>query len=184
MLRKVELNVEMTPEKKNAIQSLNYGTNAKMMFGMDKRLWRDSGYGGYLFNNVVQNGWDNSLAQLGDTGYGGYTVFLGGAAGKNLNKDEYDKYLTGIDKAYHGAKAAHNGKKAIMHWPTQPFVMGSYACFTKGHIVNVQPHIATPIGNIFFAGEHCSVEFQGFMEGGAETGKVAAEEILKKVKAS
>lgn len=184
MLRKVELNVEMTPEKKNAIESLNYGTNAKMMFGMDKRLWRDAGFGGYLFNNVVQNGWDNSLAQNGDTGYGGYTVFLGGAAGKNLNKDEYDKYLTGIDKAYPGAKAAHNGKKAIMHWPTQPFVMGSYACFAKGHFIHVYPHIATPIGNILFAGEHCSAEFQGFMEGGAETGKVAAEEILKKVKAS
>ncbi len=183
MLRKVEMNVEMTPEKKNAIQSLNYGTNAKMMFGMDKRVWREKGFGGYMFSNIVQNGWDNSLAQNGDTGYGGYTVFLGGAAGKNLNKDEYDKYLAGLEKAYPGAKAAHNGKRAIMHWPTQPFTMGSYACFTKGQIVNVLPHIATPIGNILFAGEHCSAEFQGFMEGGAETGKVAAEEIVKKVKA-
>ncbi len=179
MLRKVEMALEMAPEKKNAIQSLNYGTNAKMMFGMDKRVWRDQGYGGYLFSNLVQNGWDNSLAQNGDTGYGGYTVYLGGAAGKNLNRDEYDKYLDGIDQAYHGAKAAHNGKRAIMHWPRQPFVMGSYACFTKGQFVHVKPHIATPVGNIYFAGEHCSEEFQGFMEGGAETGKKAAEVIIK-----
>ena len=115
--------------------------------------------------------------------YGGYTVFLGGEAGKNLNKEEYDKYLNGIDKAYPGAKVAHNGKRAIMHWPSQPFVKGSYACFTKGQIINVAPHIATPIDNIYFAGEHCSIDFQGFMEGGAETGKIAAEEILKKIKA-
>lgn len=184
MLRQVEMNVEMSPEKKNAIQSLNYGTNAKMMFGMDKRVWRDQKFGGYLFSEVVQNGWDNSLAQNGDAGYGGYTVFLGGSSGTNLNKDEYDKYLGALDKAFPGTKAAHNGKRAIMHWPTQPFVKGSYACFTKGQIVNVLPHIATPIDNIFFAGEHCSVDFQGFMEGGAETGKIAAEEVLKKVKAS
>jgi len=33
-------------------------------------------------------------------------------------------------------------------------------------------------GPIYFAGEHCSVEFQGFMEGAAREGKRAAHEIL------
>ncbi|MFN8282263.1 MAG: NAD(P)/FAD-dependent oxidoreductase [Chitinophagales bacterium] len=183
LLRDVELAIDMPVEKKNAIAKLSYGTNAKMMFGMNKRLWRDTGFGGYLFNETIQNGWDNSLAQLDNKGYGGYTVFLGGAEGTNMNKDQYDKYLSALDKAYPGAKAAHNGKKAIMHWPTQPFVKGSYACFKKGDIINVMPHIATPVDNMYFAGEHCSVDFQGFMEGGAETGKKAAEEILKKITA-
>lgn len=184
MLRKVELNIPMSNEKKNAIQNLNYGTNAKMMFGMNKRIWREQGFGGYLFNNVVQNGWDNSLAQNNNEGYGGYTVFLGGAAGKNMNNTEYDKYLTALDKAYPGTKAQHNSKKAIMHWPTQPFVLGSYACFTKGQITGLLPHIATPIDNFYFAGEHCSEAFQGFMEGAAETGQKVAELIAEKVKSN
>jgi monoamine oxidase len=33
-------------------------------------------------------------------------------------------------------------------------------------------------GNIHFAGEHCSINFQGFMEGGAQEGVRAADEIL------
>ena len=33
-------------------------------------------------------------------------------------------------------------------------------------------------GNIHFAGEHCSINFQGFMEGGAEEGARAAGEII------
>ena len=33
-------------------------------------------------------------------------------------------------------------------------------------------------GNIFFAGEHCSLEYQGYMEGGASEGARAAKEIL------
>jgi monoamine oxidase len=33
-------------------------------------------------------------------------------------------------------------------------------------------------GNTHFAGEHCSTNFQGFMEGGAEEGDRAAKEIL------
>ncbi|MCB0507577.1 MAG: FAD-dependent oxidoreductase [Bacteroidetes bacterium] len=181
-LRKVKLNVTMSEEKKNAIEQLKYGTNAKFMFGVDKRVWRAQGYGGYLFNNLVQNGWDNSLAQNNDEGYGGYTVFLGGKAGNDLNKADKEKYIDGVDKAYPGTKAAHNGKTAFMLWPSQPYTLGSYACFTKGQIVRILPHIATPIDNIFFAGEHCSEEFQGFMEGAAETGKAAAEQVLEKIK--
>jgi monoamine oxidase len=37
-------------------------------------------------------------------------------------------------------------------------------------------------GNIHFAGEHCSQDFQGFMEGGASEGVRAAYEILGDLK--
>jgi monoamine oxidase len=39
-------------------------------------------------------------------------------------------------------------------------------------------HTGVPQGNIYFAGEHCSTSFQGFMEGGASEGARAANEIL------
>ncbi|HEY0505024.1 MAG TPA: FAD-dependent oxidoreductase [Lysobacter sp.] len=29
-----------------------------------------------------------------------------------------------------------------------------------------------------FAGEHCALETQGFMEGGCESGEIAAQEVL------
>jgi monoamine oxidase len=35
------------------------------------------------------------------------------------------------------------------------------------------------VDNLFFAGEHCSQDFQGYMEGGCETGEAAAAEILE-----
>jgi monoamine oxidase len=35
------------------------------------------------------------------------------------------------------------------------------------------------VGNLFFAGEHTSLENQGYMEGGCETGQRAAVEILQ-----
>jgi len=34
------------------------------------------------------------------------------------------------------------------------------------------------VGGLHFAGEHCSVEAQGFMEGGCESGELAAQAIL------
>ena len=32
-----------------------------------------------------------------------------------------------------------------------------------------------PVGPLFFAGEHCALDTQGFMEGGCESGQLAAE---------
>ena len=37
-------------------------------------------------------------------------------------------------------------------------------------------------GNVHFAGEHTSVDFQGWMEGGAITGVRAANEVLADLK--
>jgi monoamine oxidase len=33
------------------------------------------------------------------------------------------------------------------------------------------------VGNLFFAGEHCSAWYQGYMNGAVETGRMAAEEM-------
>lgn len=38
--------------------------------------------------------------------------------------------------------------------------------------------IGEPVGNVYFAGEHCAFDNQGFMEGGFETGEWAAQAIL------
>ncbi len=37
------------------------------------------------------------------------------------------------------------------------------------------------VGEIYFAGEHVSREFQGYMNGGAQTGRVAAEMIINDI---
>ena len=37
------------------------------------------------------------------------------------------------------------------------------------------------MGNLFFAGEHCSYDFQGYMNGGAQTGADAAKAVMATV---
>jgi monoamine oxidase len=34
------------------------------------------------------------------------------------------------------------------------------------------------VGGLHFAGEHCALDTQGFMEGGCESGEIAAREVL------
>jgi monoamine oxidase len=64
-----------------------------------------------------------------------------------------------------------------MHWPTHPQVKGSYASYRPGQWAYWSLE-GQREGNLHFCGEHCSLEFQGYMEGGAETGALVAAEIL------
>ncbi len=54
----------------------------------------------------------------------------------------------------------------------------SYSYWKVGQYTSFTGYEGVPQGNIHFAGEHCSQDFQGFMEGGASEGIRAAKEIL------
>ena len=67
-----------------------------------------------------------------------------------------------------------------MSYPTgDPYLLGSYACWRVGQYTQFGGYEGVRQGPIYFAGEHCSVEFQGFMEGGAREGARAAREIVQ-----
>jgi monoamine oxidase len=84
VLREVKMNVDMSPKKAKCIRELSYGTNSKMFLGMNKRIWREQGFSGYVLSNLIHNGWDSSQMQTNNEGAGGYSVFFGGKMGKDL----------------------------------------------------------------------------------------------------
>ncbi|MBK7139461.1 MAG: FAD-dependent oxidoreductase [Bacteroidetes bacterium] len=123
--------------------------------------------------------------QNDNKGNTGYTTFLGGKLGlaANTAAEEVLKntYLTQLNKIFPGAEADFNGKINVAKWATNPLVMGSYSCYKVGQWTTISGYEAEPVGNIFFCGEHTSEDFQGFMNGGAKTGRLAAEAVLSKI---
>jgi monoamine oxidase len=181
LLRDVEMGVELPAVKRKAIHELGYGMNAKLMLGFNRRVWRDLKQSGNIFSDEpFQLAWDNSRLQAGAAG--GMTLFSGGSQGMAVGTGtpilQAKRLLPGVEKAFPGLAAAFNEKAERFHWPTFPWTKGSYACYRPGQWTSIAGAEIMPVGNLFFAGEHCSADFQGFMNGGAETGKTAAEEIL------
>ncbi len=182
-LREVDLQIDLPPGKRRAIEQLRYGTNSKLMLGMNERVWRRHRAGGYLFDSVAQNGWDNSRMQTNNAGPGGYTVFLGGRAGQSLTVQQADQYLQAVEGAFPGAAAAHaDGRRLVFNWASYPHARGSYASYGVGQWTELGGAEAEPVDGLYFAGEHCSVRYKGFMNGAAETGRLAAQAMLKRVR--
>lgn len=182
VLRDVKMNVDMSPKKEKCIKELSYGTNSKMFLGMNNRIWRDQGFSGYVLSNLVHNGWDSSQMQHDNTGAGGYSVFFGGKMGKNLHENQIEAYLNKLNLIYPTIKDQFNGKKGIFNWGNSPLAKGSYACMKAGQQTAFGGVESEPINSILFAGEHCSKESKGYMNGGAETGRKAAEELIRRVR--
>jgi monoamine oxidase len=172
----------LSADKRTVIDELGYGTNAKLMTGYANRPWRAHQASGTSITDVgdLQATWDTSRGQPGDTGI--LTNFVGGARGLAIGdgtaEERAAEILPWVDTLYPGAAAKYTAGSALrQHWPTAPFVLGSYACYKVGQAGFAGTEGARA-GNLHFCGEHTSQDFQGYMEGGLETGAMAAGEIL------
>lgn len=204
MLRDVKMDLkEMTPEKMNSIQELGYGQNNKLFLGYENRPWREgkNKFYGYLFHKDIHDGWDSSSIKSIGSNKGAYCCFFGGDESIRLStvaihnpyapkthiwktdlpENEIDKYIGEMEAVFPGSKKAYSNKHVFACWSSYPFVKASYTCPKPGQWNTAMLHTSDPVGDVYFAGEHCSVDYQGFMNGAAETGRIAAEQIIAKV---
>ena len=65
-----------------------------------------------------------------------------------------------------------------MSWEHERWSRGGYAFFDPQFPPSLRYALARPFGRIFFAGEHTSLRWQGYMNGAVETGLRAAEEVI------
>ena len=103
-------------------------------------------------------------------------------AGVDVGDVDVDPYFTGVladlERIFPGVSDAYRADSARrMHWPSYEFTRGSYTCYQPGQW-SFWTHEGEREGNVHFCGEHTSADFQGWMEGGAETGALVAAEIL------
>ena len=182
LLRHVRIDAALPDRKRRAIDTLAYGTNSKLMIGFDRRVWRDHDANGASMSDLpYQTTWDTSRRQPGNAGV--LTNFTGGhhglALGDGTPKQQADVAVAALERVFPGVAAARQGaREARMHWPSQPWARGSYACLRPGDWSSLRGLMGEAAGGLHFAGEHCALDTQGFMEGGCESGEIAAREVL------
>jgi monoamine oxidase len=172
-------------EKQDAIAQLGYGNNSKLMSGFTERWWRNvdlklpaQSNGSVFTDRPFQCTWETSRGQTGQSGI--LTNFLGGKAALELTPERYTAFRVDLDRVFPRIQEKFDGHRAVMSWPTNPFVRGSYTCPLPGQYTTLLEAAATPEldGRLIFAGEHTSSDFSGFMNGAVESGNRAAKQIL------
>ncbi|MEZ4321659.1 MAG: NAD(P)/FAD-dependent oxidoreductase [Myxococcota bacterium] len=174
--------LKLSDDKREIIADLGYGTNAKVMAGFTSPYWRDTyqASGSVTADLPFQQSWDTSLGQEGPGAI--LTNFLGGEQGTASAAGDAETWvedvlLPGLDAVFPGVSEAWTGEAVRMHWPTEPNTKGSYTCYLPGQWEWWSTE-GDQEGNLHFCGEHTSADFQGWMEGGAESGGRVAAEVL------
>ena len=107
---------------------------------------------------------------------------LGGKAGLNDAKSALDIFRTGLPKmSQKMADSLDPGAVISWFWAVYPYTLGSYASCKVGQYTTMLEEAAEPAlgGRLQFAGEHTSVDFLGFMNGGVESGNRAAAALVE-----
>jgi len=182
--------------KQTAIEHLGYGTISKLFLEFDTRYWYQHGpwpgmSNGFVTTDLdIQVLWDTSLGQTGQNGL--LVDYTGGAIGAayapsapystSTDSERVQQYaltcLEQLERVFPGISTHYTGKAALSYPTGDPYLRGSYSCWRVGQYTSIAGYEGVRQGPVHFAGEHCSTEWQGYMEGGAKEGKRAAQEIV------
>ncbi len=188
------------PLKMGAIDALGFGANNKLQLQVSDRFWCapgvwGNGTGESYGDNGYQESWPVTSGQPGTTGI--VNNYTGGDVSRLLNpskpfsdtsdaaksvagyvRNSAKTFLGQIEPVYPGMTSRATGKAQLSVWHLNPNSWGAYSYWTPGYCERYCTAERTPARPVHFAGEHCSQDFQGYIQGGADEGIRAAGEII------
>ncbi len=178
VLRRVPITPALTAHQHAAISTLKYGRATKTLLQYSKRFWRAKGrpraFGSPLPYGAI---WEGNEEQPGVRGI--LTLMAGGTASEETQamvaRDGIARFASGL--SWLGTSPAELEASRQVVWESDPFARGGYAYFDPSFDPALREWLARPAGRLFFAGEHTSIRWQGYMNGAVESGRRAAAEI-------
>jgi monoamine oxidase len=198
VLREVDLDVELPETLRRFINAVDLGRNEKLFAGFRTKVWRrEDGFVQDFWTDLgFSSAWDATQRQT-DRADGALTLFFGGdetaEALSGSAKEQGISFVERLNRAIPGAQEAATGAFLRTRWSQEPFTRGSYVNFRPGQLTafsdflyidsaDIRERQDVHVGNLVFAGEHLSDAFSGFMNGAAETGRLAANVVLRRLR--
>jgi monoamine oxidase len=178
LLRRIPIAPALPAQQHEAIASLKYGRTTKTLLQFSRRFWRVPGrpraFGSPLSFGAV---WDGNEEQRGRTGI--LSLMAGGSASDATQaivaKDGAGALARSLE--WLGSRQAELVACHQVAWDADPWARGGYAFIDQGFDPALRVWLARPFGRLFFAGEHTSIKWQGYMNGAIESGRRAAAEL-------
>jgi monoamine oxidase len=178
ILRRIPITPALPQPQHEAIVRLRYGRVTKTLLQFSKRFWRvptrPRAFGSPLPFGAV---WDGNEEQRGQSGV--LALLAGGSASDATRQivDREGPAALARSLEWLGSKRADLTASRLVCWDEDPWARGGYAVFDPAFDPDLRAWLARPCGRLFFAGEHTSIAWQGYMNGAVESGRRAAAEV-------
>lgn len=197
VLREVQLDVRLPQRLQRFIAEGGLGHNEKIVAGFSERVWRqEQGFVREAWTDFgVDEVWDESQRQPKRKD-GALVFFFGGTNANAIQngtaRAQGRQFIGRLDQFVPGLTNASTDTFLRTNWAQERFSRGAYSNYTPGQLTTFWDYFwiesddpaerqEVQVGNLLFAGEHLSDAYYGFMNGAAETGRLAAEFIVRAV---
>ena len=181
VMRRVEVWPALSPQKRAAVDRIDYLPSARVFLQSRSRFWLARGESGWATTDDPMDVWDYTRDQPGHRGIlGAYTI--GRMALQITYQDPADRgqfVLEKMERVHPGIRDHYEGS-ASYSWVTDPWCLGAAAEFKAGQLSELYRSLRMPEGRIHFAGEHTS-PWNAWMNGGLESGNRVAAEVRARV---
>jgi monoamine oxidase len=196
-LRRVQIQVDLPAGLRRFIEEVDLGKDEKIFAGFSSRPWRTEE--GFVLEAWTDLGfaavWDETQRQVDRTD-GALTFFFGGDQVRRMQHGSAEfqgqRFVDRLARFLPDASDVATGRFVRTRWARDPYSRGAYTSFKPGQLTSFgeflyiesdDPHERQDVhaGNLVFAGEHLSDAYYGFMNGAAETGRLAAQVVLNKI---
>jgi monoamine oxidase len=183
----------ISPIHMRAIDEEPLGSNSKFFVQCDTRVWNtvDHVTGNAYCGAIVEGAWDATVYQPGSAGV--IAALPGGTDalnwGSRFGLTDYEgkppqamlnAFLDDFNVLFPGVKESFNGKSFFVWSTGDPHILGAYSYLKVGQYTSFNGIQGQREENLHFAGEHTSVNFQGYVEGGLRSGYRCATEVAGK----
>ena len=178
LIGELDITPSLPPQQDEAIRSLRMGAATKLLLQFSTPFWRRRALASlYGSNQPIGAVWDGNEQQRGRAGI--LTCLAGGGASGQLQQALDREGPSGVAATLQwlGPPSRLVTARAI-DWEAERWSRGGYAVYSPGWNPELRDWLARPHGRVFFAGEHTSVRWQGYMNGAIESGQRAAAEII------
>jgi len=177
-LREVEIRPALPEDQGHAIAKLSYGRATKVLVQTSTNLFQSRHARAFATDGHLGAFWDGSEEQgsaasiLAFLAGGSASAPLLEAATEGGSELLSELCWLGLNRAQ-PVTAVHIGD-----WTSDPWARGGYAFLDPAFDPAWRRLLSRRAGRIFFAGEHTSERWQGYMNGAVESGQRAARELL------
>lgn len=188
-LRDVVFEPPLPELQQQALSAVRYGAATKTALQFDRAPWRKAGrrraFGTALPIGAVWDGNEEQSRARRSTAtstHGGILTLLAGgrasAATRDMLAAEGPARLV-RELSWINLRNTELMSWTSLSWEHEQWSRGGYAIFDTRFPPALRYSLARPFGRVFFAGEHTSLRWQGYMNGAVETGVRAAEEVTR-----
>ena len=183
-LRRVSLDVELPAKLRRFIAETGPGANEKIIATFRRRAWRvPEGFTREAWTDLAfAEVWDSSSGQA-ERENGALTFFYGSHGTRDVAGAVP---VDGLARYVPGLAAQATGRTLRTGWSADPLTGGAYTNLRPGQATEFAEYFwgderEVRAGRILFAGEQTSESYYGYMNGAAETGRLAAAAVVRHV---